>query len=117
MAVTLARFSQEVDVATGSLDVTYFAIFHSDDGRELKLPITQEASQAIIAFFADKKKEAGSVMDEVRADTENELMEEEDRQAVTTFGGDEEPTDDDNFQDTGTEPAYGIDNEEDVPSV
>lgn len=114
MAVTLARFSQEVDVATGSLDVTYFAIFHSDDGRELKLPITQEASQAIIAFFADKKqKQAGSVMDEVRSSTGNEFMEEEDRQAVTTFGGDDEVEDDEEPDEDDDVP----DSEEAVPSV
>lgn len=113
MAVTLARFSQEVDVATGSLDVSYFAIFHSDDGRELKLPITQEASQAIIAFFADKKKQAGSVMDEVRSSTENEFVEEEDRQAVTTFGGDDEVEDEEEPDEDDDVP----DSEEAVPSV
>lgn len=124
MAVTLARFSQEVDVATGSLDVSYFAIFHSDDGRELKLPITQEASQAIIAFFADKKKQAGSVMDEVRSSTENEFMEEEDRQFGIQLAGSTEKaaTEDDLaaarvFGDEEDEEEFGYEDEGAVPSV
>lgn len=111
MAVTLTRFSQEVDVASGSLDVAYFAIFSSDDGRELKLPITPEASQAIIAFFADKKKQASSVMDDIRADSENELIAEEDRQAATTFGGDVEEEEEQYEEDDVP------DSEESVPSV
>lgn len=114
MAVTLTRFSQEVDVATGSLDVTYFAIFASDDGRELKLPITPEASQAIIAFFADKKqKQAGSVMDEVVSSTQEEMVQEEDLQAATTFGGD---VDDEDLG--GPEEDDDVpDSEESVPSL
>lgn len=55
MSLKLTRFSQEVDLESGSLEVAYFAVFQQEEsGRELRLPISQSASQAIIAFVADK---------------------------------------------------------------
>ena len=89
MSITLARFSQEVDVATGSMAVTYFAVFRSDDGRELKLPISQQASQELITFMADKPKVASSVEDELQQGAGDQMVDEEDRQHATTFGDDE----------------------------
>lgn len=103
MSLKLARFSQEVDVATGNMAVAYFAVFQSDDGRELKLPISQEASQTIISFFADPsapaaKPEAPEEIPEPEAPEETE--------GATTFG------EEDDYQ---VEEPPG--SEEEVPSL
>lgn len=108
MSITLARFSQEVDVANGSMAVSYFAVFRSSDGRELKLPISQTASQELISFMADKQeKTAGE-------EPQDEMLGEEELQNATTFGNDEP-------QDEGPqEEMYedeSPDSEEEVPSV
>lgn len=114
MSITLARFSQEVDVATGSMDVTYFAVFRSDDGRELKLPISQAASQELISFMADKPKVASSVQDDLRQDSVGQMIGEEDQQFATTFG------DDDDVQEDHQDEEYeeeSPESEEEVPSL
>lgn len=94
MALTLSRFSQEVDVISGSLDVSYFAIFKSDDGRELKLPISANASQTIISFFADKKGQPPESLDKQSEEVEEEEpSSQEIEQQATVFGGDDYPLD------------------------
>lgn len=88
MSITLARFSQEVDVATGSMAVSYFAVFQSSDGRELKLPISEIASQELITFMADKPEKsaaAPTVEDEIHDEMVGEEYSEEDQQYATTF--------------------------------
>jgi len=109
MSLTLSRFSQEVDVASGNLDVKFFAVFKADDGRELKLPISPEASQTLIGFFADKappmEKEAETW--EEREEQLNSLPGEEELQDATEFGSEEEQPEDDDVPDS----------EESVPSL
>lgn len=95
MSLTLKSFGQEVNMEDGG-DVSYFAIFRADDGRELRLPIPQEASQVLIDFAFGAKKaveaheEVTSILKEAR---EQEVAEEEDLQAqgASVFGEDEEP--------------------------
>jgi hypothetical protein len=100
MSLMLTRFSQEVDVGSGSLDVTFFAIFKSEDGREMKMPISEEASRAIIAFFADTPVKETHTAPAPEADAT--VFESEDHQ-------------DESYQ---TDEGEGlIDNEEDVPSL
>lgn len=95
MSLTLTRFSQEVDVGSGSLDVTYFALFRSDDGRELKMPISQEASQTIIAFFADKTEKKAEVRDPDEEQVPYSADLDDDIAGAAVFGGeeDQEPED------------------------
>jgi hypothetical protein len=107
MSLTLSRFSQEVDVGSDDMAVAYFAIFKSEDGRELKLPISQEASQTIITFFADKTKVAKPV-EGMQYDTV--VAREDHPREATTFGDDEqaeEPQDEEGMYDS----------EEQVPSL
>jgi len=108
MSITLTRFAQEVDVATGSLAVTYFAIFKSDDGRELKLPISEAASQTLVSFYADKSPpiEKAAETWEEREDQLNSLPTEEELQDATEFGNEEAQYEDD-----------APDSEESVPSL
>jgi len=110
MSLMLKRFSQECDVESESLAVSYFAIFQKENGQELRLPISAEASQAIIAFVADKSgvKEA-SVEEELLDSTEQEMADEEDRKNATTFGEDD-PQDE-------PEEEYEPESEEQVPSL
>lgn len=113
MSLKLTRFSQECDVESDAMQVSYFAIFQKDDGQELKLPISAEASQAIIAFVADKnEKKAGaaSIEDELRESSEEEVAVEEDRQFATTFGGEDDEQAEDPEDDSP-------ESEEQVPSV
>jgi hypothetical protein len=111
MSITLTRFSQEVDVATGSMDVTYFAVFRAVDGRELKLPISQQASQELISFMADKPAKVSSVADDLRQESVDEMVSEEDRQFATTFGDEDPPVDE--YADEDDSPI----SEEEVPSL
>jgi len=101
MSLKLTRFSQEVDVESDALAVSYFAIFQKDDGQELRLPISQEASQAIIAFVADKTEKRAEVS-------------EEEKQDATVFGAEEpQPEEEELYEDE----EYTPDSEEAVPSL
>lgn len=116
MSLTLTKFTQEVDIGSG-LDVTYFAVFKAVDGRELRLPITKDASEALIKFMADSSPEpedAGSIM---KRASEDEMVGEEDQQFGSEFGGDfqsgfVEPDEDEAYEDSEVPES-----EEEVPSL
>ena len=105
----LTRFSQEVDVSSGSLDdVLFFAVFQSDDGRELKLPISKEASEAIIVFIGSKpEKKQAPVTEPLHNE---EPPSDEDRGLATIFD-----ENDPQYVDPNPEPE--LDSEGKVPSV
>lgn len=115
MGLTLTRFGQEVDVATGTLDVAFFAIFQTEDGRELKLPISENASQVLIGFFADAKEKQAEVPAELRLSAEEGL--DDDRRLATTFSlsTPEDPLVE--YEEETEETDDAPDSEDDVPTL
>jgi ATP phosphoribosyltransferase regulatory subunit HisZ len=111
MGLMLTRFGQEVDVATGSLDVAYFAVFRTSDGRELKLPISEEASRTLIGFFADAKPQQEKVSGITLQGPTEEMVTEDLLQQAKVFGDEE----DEEEQDGSDDDDY--DSEEAVPSL
>lgn len=108
MSLTLVKFGQEVDVATGSLDVAYFAVFQAANGLTLKLPLSEEASQTLIGFYATATSPQEKVATE---EPQEEMLPEEDQSEATTFG----PMDDD--QDEAERYEDQPDSEEEIPSL
>jgi len=101
MSLTLKSFGQEVNMEDGG-DVSYFAIFRADDGREIRLPIPQESSQVLIDFaFGAKKAEAAheEVTNILKEASQQEVAEEEDLQAqgARVFGEDDEPAEEQEY--------------------
>ena len=112
MSLTLVKFGQEVDVATGSLDVAYFAIFQAANGLTLKLPLSEEASQTLIGFYATAKSPQEKVAME---ELQEEMVSEEDQSAATAFG----PIEDESVEEPVEEEQYEDqpNSEEEIPSL
>lgn len=113
MSLTLTKFTQEVDIGSG-LDVTYFAVFKATDGRELRLPISKDASEALIKFMADSSQEPEDAGRLLKQASEDEMVGEEDQQFGSEFGGD---FTDGNVEGYEEDESEMPESEEEVPSL
>jgi len=108
MSLTLVKFGQEVDVATGSLDVAYFAIFQAANGLTLKLPLSEEASQTLIGFYATARSSNEKVSGITLQGPTEEMVTEDLLQQAKVFGDEED--EEEQFEDQP-------DSEEEIPSL
>ena len=108
MKLVLKSFSQEVSLENKN-EVKYFVYFRCDEeDRELKLPVSKETSEALIAFAWDPTAEKTAS----RVDPDENL-----RAEATEFGGEEIPEEDPTDDVEEDEDDTGPSSEEEVPSL
>lgn len=131
MNLMLTDFMQTVSLQDPT-KAKNFLVFVNDDGEELRVPVPNEAVEAI-ATFAFKKKQAApapvvarpepqEVPDAPDEEFEEEPSDGDDVEGATSFGGDieegEDPTDEDPIRPFQLPPPTDAPrSEEDVPSL